>query len=129
MKYIIDNNTGETPLPTLPEVSVEFDESFLLNKLKKGQLIDKIHKEMKLFKDIDRQIKNNNLFMSIGNNNFISEDAKQKILSILKEEFYKNKSNDRVNVINKLDSIFNDSKQFEQDKIEFKKIENELNNI
>lgn len=133
MKYILDeessNNEEPQSTPNIQPISINFEDSILLQKLKKGQLIDKIHKEMKSFKDIERQIKNDNLFISIGNNNFISEDTKQKILSILKEEFYKNKSNDKVNMINKLDSMFNNSNNFEKDKIEFNKIENKFNNL
>lgn len=133
MKYILDeessNNEEPQSTPNIQPISINFEDSILLQKLKKGQLIDKIHKEIKSFKDIERQIKNDNLFISIGNNNFISEDTKRKILSILKEEFYKNKSNDKVNMINKLDSMFNNSNNFEKDKIEFNKIENEFNNL
>lgn len=133
MKYILDeessNNEEPQSTPNIQPISINFEDSILLQKLKKGQLIDKIHKEIKSFKDIERQIKNDNLFISIGNNNFISEDTKRKILSILKEEFYKNKSNDKVNMINKLDSMFNNSNIFERDKTELEKIEKEFNNL
>jgi|DEB0MinimDraft_4_1074332.scaffolds.fasta_scaffold21945_2 hypothetical protein len=129
MKYIIDNNNLDTELPTIPEVSVEFDESFLLWKLKKGQLMDNIHKEMKFLKDIDKKINNNGISAFIRDHKSISDNAKQQILSILKNEISNYNYNDINIIINELNNILNDNEKFDSDKIKFNNINNKFNNF
>lgn len=129
MKYIIDNNNLDTELPTIPEVSVEFDESFLLWKLKKGQLIDDIHREMQFLKDIDQKINNNEISVFIKDHKSISDNAKNEILSILKNEISNYNFNDINSLIDELNDILNDNKKFDSDKIKFNNINNKFNDF
>lgn len=129
MKYIIDNNNLDTELPTIPEVSVEFDESFLLWKLKKGQLIDDIHREMQFLKDIDQKINNNEISVFIKDHKSISDNAKNEILSILKNEISNYHFNDINSLIDELNDILNDNKKFDSDKIKFNNINNKFNDF
>lgn len=129
MKYIIDNNNLNTELPTIPEVSIEFDESFLLWRLKKGKLIDDIHREMQFLKDIDQKINNNEISVFIKDHKSISDNAKNEILSILKNEISNYNFNDINSLIDELNDILNDNKKFDSDKIKFNNINNKFNDF